>query len=40
MANLTLPSEQEPVIDPKTGKITPRWYQFLRALVNVINAGL
>lgn len=40
MANLTLPSDQEPIVDPKTGRINPSWYRFLRKLVDIINAGL
>lgn len=40
MANLALPSDREPIIDPKTGRISPNWYQFFRQLVKTINEGL
>jgi hypothetical protein len=40
MANLVVPSIQEPVVDLRTGKINPNWHKFLLELVRVVNAGL
>lgn len=40
MANLTLPEQAQPVVDPQTGRMTPEWYRLLRQLVTIINGGL
>lgn len=40
MANLTIPSDKVPVVDPKTGRMDTNWYLFLKQLVKTINEGL
>ena len=40
MAQLSLPSDKQPIVDPKTGKINPDWYNFLKQLQQLVNAGL
>lgn len=40
MANLALPNPSEPVIDPKTGRMTKNWYQYFVALTKLINGAL
>lgn len=39
MANLpAIPAAQVPIIDPKTGQITPAWYQYLKQLDAIVRA--
>ena len=40
MAQLALPSDKQPVVDPKTGRINQDWYNFFKQLQQVVNAGL
>lgn len=40
MANLVVPDQREPVVDPNTGRINPTWHRFLLELVRIVNAGL
>ncbi len=40
MANVPLPSQREPVIDVKTGRMTPNWYRYFEQINALINAGL
>lgn len=40
MAQLIVPNPNEPMVDPKTGKINPIWHAFLKDLIRIVNAGL
>ena len=40
MADLPIPSNKQPVIDPKTGRMTQDWYLFFKRLQELVNAGL
>lgn len=37
MGTLTVPNANQPVIDPRTGKIDPVWHKFLLELVRLLN---
>lgn len=34
---LRVPTHDEPMIDPKTGKVSQRWYQFFQQLARMLN---
>lgn len=38
MANLVMPDLSVPVVDPKTGAMTPPWRQFFTQLLVKLNA--
>ncbi len=38
MANLVMPDTSAPIVDPKTGLMTPPWRQFFTQLLVKLNA--
>ena len=37
MADVTIPSDKQPIVNPKDGKIDGNWFNRLNELVRVIN---